>query len=161
MASQPDGAFPRVNLAMIKSGNYNNLIVSLVCRLVEYNGEGIMQVECSDGGAYNVQVDEGYEFTPNKVVEIMGHLQDGETPLQVSLFLVVCFSWCCSSCTLLIIFAYFSHLSRLCVIDEIMRLTQHFVTREIGNGQMALDVYNDMITQVYTNHKYKDLFNPM
>jgi hypothetical protein len=42
-----------------------------------------------------------------------------------------------------------------------MRLTQHFVTREIGNGQMALDVYNDMITQVYINHKYKDLFNPM
>jgi len=35
---------------------------------------------------------------------------------------------------------------------------QHFVTRDLGDG-MALDTYNDMITQVYTNHKYKDLFN--
>ena len=84
MASQPDGAFPRVNLAMIKSGNYDNLIVSLVCRTIEFNGEGIMQVECADGGAMSVMVEEGYKFTPNKVVEIMGHLRDGDTPLQVS-----------------------------------------------------------------------------
>jgi hypothetical protein len=69
---------------MIKSGNYDNMIVSLVCRLVEFNGEGIMRVECADGGAMSVQVDEGYDFVPNKIVEIMGHLQDGDTPLQVS-----------------------------------------------------------------------------
>eukprot|EP00956_Cyclotella_meneghiniana_P036186 scaffold122672_cov58-Cyclotella_meneghiniana.AAC.2 len=102
--SQPDGAFPRVNLAMIKSGNYDNLIISLVCRTVEYNGEGILQVECADGGPMSVTVDEGYQFVPNKIVEIMGHLADGEQPLQ------------------------------------------HFVTRDLGDG-MALDTYNDMITQ--------------
>lgn len=43
-----------------------------------------MRVECADGGAMSVQVDEGYDFVPNKIVEIMGHLQDGDTPLQVS-----------------------------------------------------------------------------
>lgn len=84
MAHQPDGAFPRVNLEMIKSGKYDNMMVSLVCRLVEYNGEGVMQVECADGGTMSVLVDEGYEFVPNKIVEIMGHLPDGNTPLQVS-----------------------------------------------------------------------------
>ena len=48
-----------------------------------------MQVECADGGAYNVAVGEGYDFIPNKFVEIMGHLENGETPLSVR---------CCVSC---------------------------------------------------------------
>ena len=95
---QPDGAFPRVNLAMIKSGNYNDLIVSLVCRTVEYNGEGILQVECADGGPMSVTVEEGYQFVPNKIVEIMGHLADGEQPLQVSLICIVARYLCCCVC---------------------------------------------------------------
>ena len=98
MASQPDGAFPRVNLAMIKSGNYNNLIVSLVCRLVEYDGGNSLKVECADGGGMDVTVEEGYEFFGGKIVEIMGHLQDENTPLQVSGFCIACYV-CCLLCT--------------------------------------------------------------
>ena len=45
-----------------------------------------MQVECADGGPYSVAVGEGYDFAPNKIVEIMGHLENGETPLSVSYF---------------------------------------------------------------------------
>ena len=149
--SQPDGAFPRVNLAMIKSGNYDNLIISLVCRTVEYNGEGILQVECADGGPMSVTVDEGYQFVPNKIVEIMGHLADGEQPLQVRLICIVA-RYCCVGHNL------FSVNSQCHCFPSISARLQHFVTRDLGDG-MALDTYNDMITQVYTNHKYIDLFN--
>ena len=143
--AQPDGAFPRVNLAMIKSGKYDNLIVSLVCRHVEYDGVNTLRVECADGGAMPVQVDEGYEFAPGKVVEIMGHLQDGETPLQVS-------------------GPFVSYLVKTCAHYLLTRTNhrdlQHFLTRSVGEG-LSLDVYNDMIEQVWTNHKYKDLFAQM
>ncbi|KAL3782903.1 hypothetical protein HJC23_004882 [Cyclotella cryptica] len=115
MSQQPDGAFPRVNAAMIKSGQYNNLIVSLVCRTINFDGVGVMLVECADGGKMNVSVDGDYVFSPGKVIEIMGHL-----------------------------------------VDE--NALQHFISRELGD-EMALDVYNDMITQVYSNPKYKSLFN--
>ncbi|KAL7481008.1 hypothetical protein ACHAW6_006685 [Cyclotella cf. meneghiniana] len=114
-SQQPDGAFPRLNAAMIKSGEYNNLIVSLVCRTINFDGVGAMLVECADGGKMNVSVDGDYVFSPGKVIEIMGHLLDENT-------------------------------------------LQHFISRQLGD-EMALDVYNDMISQVYSNPKYKSLFN--
>jgi hypothetical protein len=38
---------------------------------------------------------------------------------------------------------------------------EHFISRTIGNGAVALDVYSDMVSQVYNNPKYNDLFCQM
>jgi hypothetical protein len=82
MSSQPDGAFPRVNHALIKQGQYIGLIVSVVGRTVNFDGQSNLEIECSDGGRVTITVDPEYNYVPGQVLEIMGHLMD-ENTIQV------------------------------------------------------------------------------
>lgn len=96
----------------------------------------------------NVSVDGDYVFSPGKVIEIMGHLLD-ENTLQVRCR-VVCGMYHPNGTSFLIkhmTIGYFS-----------LAAKQHFISRQLGD-EMALEVYNDMISQVYSNPKYKSLFN--
>eukprot|EP01082_Thalassiosira_pseudonana_P001363 g823.t1 g823 contig10:799236-799805(+) len=79
MSSQPDGAFPRVNHALIKQGQYIGLIVSVVGRTVNFDGQSNLEIECSDGGRVTITVDPEYNYVPGQVLEIMGHLMDENT----------------------------------------------------------------------------------
>ena len=74
--SLPDGAFPRVNAAMIHSGEYVNCIASVVGMPVSFDGESAVDFECVDGGRVQVIVSPEFMFVPGKVMEIMGAVQE-------------------------------------------------------------------------------------
>ena len=82
--SLPDGAFPRVNASMIRSGEYVNCIASVVGMPVSFDGDSIVEFECVDGGRIQVLVSPDFEFVPGKVMEIMGAVQeDGSVQVRV------------------------------------------------------------------------------
>ena len=76
--SQVDGAYPRLNAAMVSSGQYANQLVSLVGKFPNANWN---EFQCSDGG--RLQLDTTHaaaveELPPpqrDMVVEIMGQVQ--------------------------------------------------------------------------------------
>ena len=82
MSSSP-GVFVRVNGEMIKSGVYDNKIVSIVGRMTKSMND-IVEIECSDGISVPIRVDEGFQFKANQIVEIMGFLDNASVPIQVS-----------------------------------------------------------------------------
>ena len=77
-APQIDGAYPRLNAAMVATGQYNGQLVSLVGKFVSPQ-----QFECSDRG--QVQLDAAHadvdQIPQGVAVEIMGQVQG---PTQVA-----------------------------------------------------------------------------
>lgn len=74
--SLPEGAFPRVNAAMIHSGEYVNCIASVVGTPASFDGESAVDFECVDGGRVHVVASPDFAFVPGKVMEIMGAIQE-------------------------------------------------------------------------------------
>jgi hypothetical protein len=74
--SLPDGAFPRVNAAMIHSGEYVNCIASVVGTPVSFDGESAVDFQCVDGGRVQVVASPDFAFVPGRVMEIMGAVQE-------------------------------------------------------------------------------------
>lgn len=80
---QPDGAYPRVNATMINEGLFNNMIVSIVGRAVNFDGANLLQLESGDGGRVNINLsDAEFHYVPGQIIEVIGHL-DGKN-IQVS-----------------------------------------------------------------------------
>lgn len=80
-----EGVFPRINSAMLNSGQYTESIVSLVGKTVSFDGS-TMQFECADGGKVQVQMQpEWNEFQPGQAMEIMGSANEDRT-VQVRFF---------------------------------------------------------------------------
>ena len=89
MADQPDGSYPRLNCAMVKSGNYREMIVSLVGKFkgaIDANS-GLVAFECADGGTINLSLNSGEppsaELTApdGPAVEIVGQVMSTEEVL--------------------------------------------------------------------------------
>jgi hypothetical protein len=78
--AQPDGYYPRLNAAMLNSGNYNQMIVSVVGKVRgATDGSGI-QFQCADGACIRVSTEHGEmpDLPPNAVVEIVGQASSPE-----------------------------------------------------------------------------------
>lgn len=83
--SLPDGAFPRVNAAMIQSGKFLDMIASVVGMPVSFDGDSTVEFECVDGGRVPVLVSPEFTFVPGKVMEIMGAVQ-ADNSIQVRFY---------------------------------------------------------------------------
>jgi hypothetical protein len=70
---QADGAYPRLNAAMVGSGKYNGMIVSLVGKFLSP-----VQFQCCDGGTVELSGDHAdlseMDFNSGMVVEIVGQV---------------------------------------------------------------------------------------
>jgi hypothetical protein len=77
--AQPDGVYPRLNGGMMQTGNYQNLIVSLVGRVT-----GVNTLTAADGTEVKVDVDQLADnrlmmINPEQVIEIIGCVQNPTT----------------------------------------------------------------------------------
>jgi DNA/RNA endonuclease YhcR with UshA esterase domain len=94
--SLPDGAFPRVNAAMIQSGKYLDMITSVVGMPVSFDGDSTVEFECVDGGRVPILVSPEFIFVPGKLMEIMGAVQ-ADNSIQVRYV----FDTYCAQCTMM------------------------------------------------------------
>lgn len=72
--AQPDGSYPRVNAAMLQTGQYNGMIVSLVGKVRGNDGTHI-KFESADGGLVQVsleQADFPAGLAGDAVLELVG-----------------------------------------------------------------------------------------
>ena len=80
-----DGAFERINAAILKEGT-NSQVISLVGRVVGYDGNGQATVEAADGGMVQVtNVEPAFNYVEGMIAEIMGAPIGGDS-IQVSCF---------------------------------------------------------------------------
>ncbi len=78
-----DGAFERINAAILKEGT-NSQVISLVGRVVGYDGNGHATVEAADGGMVQVEnVEPAFNYVEGMIAEIMGAPVGGDS-IQVS-----------------------------------------------------------------------------
>ena len=91
---QPDGAYPRLNAAMVKQGMYENMIVSIVGRTMTFDGLSTIQFECADGGHVKINVDPDFAYVPGQALEIMG-LMNPDRTIQVSCPITCALTVCC------------------------------------------------------------------
>ena len=78
-----DGAFERINAAILKEGT-NSQVISLVGRVVGYDGNGHATVEAADGGMVQVEnVEPAFNYVEGMIAEIMGAPIGGDS-IQVS-----------------------------------------------------------------------------
>lgn len=108
-----EGVFARVNKKLIDSGVYNNCIVSIVCKMKNYDANGIVVVECSDGGIVSISVDDAFLFKQDQIVEIMGLLVNANVPVEVSVLLLFLISFTSTSLQLI----YFCSLFYLALLS--------------------------------------------
>jgi len=80
-----DGAFERINASILKRGS-NSQVISLIGRVVDFDGVSTATVAASDGGMVQVtNIDVGtFNYIPNMIAEIMGS-PISENMIQVSL----------------------------------------------------------------------------
>lgn len=79
-----DGSFERINSSMLKTTPQAGQVVSLVGKVIDFDGVDTATIEAADGGRVTVdQVDPGSFPPPNAICEIMGS-PTGETSIQVS-----------------------------------------------------------------------------
>lgn len=76
---QVDGVFPRVNASIIQGGKLDGTIISVVGKMVSFDGQETLEFECVDGGKVQVQVGPDFSFTTGKIVEIMGSANEDNT----------------------------------------------------------------------------------
>ncbi|KAL7541709.1 hypothetical protein ACHAXR_011156 [Thalassiosira sp. AJA248-18] len=84
MSEQVDGAFHRLNYAMLQNGTWAGNIVSLVGKAVGYDGNETLEFECVDGGKLQVQVDPAqFTYEAGKIMEIMGAANNEDKSIPV------------------------------------------------------------------------------
>mmetsp|Transcript_3747 Transcript_3747/g.6256 ORF Transcript_3747/g.6256 Transcript_3747/m.6256 type:complete len:113 (+) Transcript_3747:56-394(+) len=77
-----DGSFERINSSMLKTTPQAGQVVSLVGKVIDFDGVDTATIEAADGGRVTVdQVDPGSFPPPNAICEIMGS-PTGETSIQ-------------------------------------------------------------------------------
>lgn len=86
-APQADGYYPRLNAGMVRSGQFNQKIVSLVGHFESNNSS----FKCCDGNSVAISTEhvELPHIDPNTVVEVVGQVS---TPELVAVFVVREFS---------------------------------------------------------------------
>jgi hypothetical protein len=167
-APQANGYYPRLNAAMIATGNYNGSIVSLMGRFVSgAGGNGGVSFQCSDGGTLSLSVEHAeipnMDVQDGPVVEVVGQVMK-ENEVAVRAFCVVV---CCNilytkgregdpatSCSLA---SFDNWFVRLIIIIRLY--LQLFVTRELSKDT-DLQVYDKMIAMQH-NPKFAQYFAPI
>ncbi|KAL7547660.1 hypothetical protein ACHAWF_014781 [Thalassiosira exigua] len=79
---QADGEFTRLNAQMLREGNFDGNIVSLVGRAVSFDGVQTLELECVDGGKVQVLMQPDFSYEHGKVMEIMGAANEDKTVQQ-------------------------------------------------------------------------------
>ena len=75
-AQQADGYYPRLNGALLASGNFGGMIVSVVGTVEACDGQ-YATVKCCDGGQARLQVDPSFAHPPGTVLELIGVVTEG------------------------------------------------------------------------------------
>ena len=88
----PDGAFPRLNAAMLNTGTYSGSVASIIGKAISFDGMQTVEFECVDGGKVQLQVAPDFNFVPGKVMEVMGAPNEDKT-VQVRSVLFVISLW--------------------------------------------------------------------
>lgn len=70
---RPDGFYPRVNAALMKSGRFTNMIVSVVGVVESFDGS-VATLRCADNGIVRLTTEfvEDGAVEPRSTVEIVG-----------------------------------------------------------------------------------------
>ena len=71
MSTQEDGFYPRLNAALLATGNFNQMIVSVVGTVEACDGQ-FATVKCCDGGQARFIVDPSFAYPPGTVLEMIG-----------------------------------------------------------------------------------------
>ena len=77
MNAQPSGSYPRLNAAMVNSGKYHQMIVSVVGKMMPGGAGADVNFQCSDGGLILLGTEHGEipsQLEPNAVVEVVGQV---------------------------------------------------------------------------------------
>lgn len=82
MTAQPDGSYPRLNGKLMQSGRFVNMIVSLVGKVLLFDGNNI-ELECADGVVAKVLCEPDAQVQLGSIYELVGHAND-DGSLQVS-----------------------------------------------------------------------------
>lgn len=79
-AEQPNGAFPRLNAALLESnaGMFTDMVVSLVGKAISFDGQNLT-FECADGGKVQILMQGDYTFQQGQCMEIMGSPQEDKS----------------------------------------------------------------------------------
>lgn len=86
---QADGYYPRLNGALLASGNFGGMIVSVVGTVEACDGQ-YATVKCCDGGQARFQVDPSFAHPPGTLLELIGVATEGNNEVQVrALFVFV------------------------------------------------------------------------
>ena len=97
MAAQADGYYPRLNGALLASGNYGGMIVSVVGTVEACDGQ-YATIKCCDGGQARFQVDPSFAHPPGTLLELIGAAVEGSNEVQVRALYGMCsFSRCLES----------------------------------------------------------------
>lgn len=79
MAQQEDGAYPRLNAAMLNSRNFNGKIVSLVGCVEAFDGTNI-SLKCADNATVAVAAGESdFNHPAGTFVELIGFVNEDNT----------------------------------------------------------------------------------
>mmetsp|Transcript_29013 Transcript_29013/g.45658 ORF Transcript_29013/g.45658 Transcript_29013/m.45658 type:complete len:114 (-) Transcript_29013:207-548(-) len=78
-----DGSFERLNSTSLKTAPQAGQVISLVGRVIDYDGVNTATIEAADGGRVQVgEIEVGsFQYVPNMVCEIMG-TPTGENTIQ-------------------------------------------------------------------------------
>ena len=152
MAAQEDGQYPRINASMHRSGQYVGKIVSLVGRVEAFDGTTVT-LRCADGANVSITADPDFCQPTGTIIEVVGFVNEDNSVQVCSVgWLVVCDGLRYLNATMLT--------SLLMPSCRCILLLQLFVTREL-TPDMDLDLYNRMITQVLSNPKFAQYFQPL
>lgn len=124
----------------MKSGRFANQIVSLVGKVLLFDGNNI-DLSCADGVIVKVLCETDAEIQQGSIYELVGHSNNDGT-LQVSSKMLI------------------SSALEMFVLTFARFVSQLFVIRELS-VDMDLDIYNRMVTEVQHNPRFGDYFAPI
>ena len=76
MSGQEDGFYPRLNGALLSSGQFSGMIVSVVGTVESCDGQ-FATVKCCDGGQARFTVDPSFAHPPGTMLELIGAAAEG------------------------------------------------------------------------------------
>lgn len=88
MSAQEDGYYPRLNASLLATGNFNQMIVSVVGTVEACDGQ-FATVKCCDGGQARLIVDPSFAHPPGTMLEMIGAATE-TNEVQVGAYLHVC-----------------------------------------------------------------------
>lgn len=71
MSAQEDGYYPRLNASLLATGNFNQMIVSVVGTVEACDGQ-FATVKCCDGGQARLIVDPSFAHPAGTMLEMIG-----------------------------------------------------------------------------------------